>query len=782
MSETTNGSRFGGDGLEVDSSLRLRGAVRAVAALVLVATGWLSLSTLLPPGDISGVADGFSMERARADIEAIAGQPRPTGSEAHARVREYLVDAIRGAGLEAEVQEAVVPAGEPPGIHRLTRVRNVIGRLPGQGAGEAILLAAHYDSVPATPGAGDDASGVAALLETMRVMASGEPPRRDVIFLFTDAEELGLLGARAFVDAGRAQGIGWVLNFEARGAAGASLMFETLPGDVEAMRFFAKASPAPTASSYSYDIYSRMPNDTDFSVFRQAIPAGFNFGFIEDPAAYHSAVDTPDRLDEGSLRHHGVQALSLARRLAEAPPDRSGPRAVYFSLPVVGLVVYPAGWDAMVAVACGLLGLGVLGLGLARRRLVPGRCLLGLAAVVAVIGVSALGLVGLRWFWGDVLGLARATKGVLAPLAYGWLLIAVGLAWLTATGLMRRLGAMHLAVGAAVAWTGLAGGAAWLLDSSAFLFTWPALFAWAALLVGVTGKENGDRWRAPLALACALPVVVIWVPTLKGVAVALGPAAIVLGICAALPVLLLSLTVAQLAGGGPGRWVFPGLFLAAGLALFAWAAGTAGPAPTHPQPNSLVYALDAASGEAVWASYDEATDDWTRRVLGDSPRRRPLPGFFSEDLELLTGPAEALPMPAPEVTVLESERLDDGGRRLTVALRSPRQAPFLEAVVSSAGTIRSASVDGRALSVDGGFRLTYHALPPGGIRLELVLDDDGPVDLAVVDGTYGLPPAVAPRPRPSWFQPRRYPWTLHERKFPFSDTTLVRTERRLTME
>lgn len=748
-----------------------------MAAFVFVIAGWLSLSTLEPPSGVTVAADGFSLERALADVAVIAAEPRPTGSPAHARAREYLLRELRAAGLEATVQESVVRAGAPPAVHRLTRVRNVIGHLRGRGEGDAILLAAHYDSVPAAPGAGDDAAGVAALLETMRVMAANGPPGRDVVFLFTDAEEIGLHGARAFVDAGLADDVGWVLNFEARGAGGASLMFETLPGDAEAMRFFAEASPKPAASSYSYDIYRRMPNDTDFSVFREVIPAGFNFAFIEDPSAYHASVDTPRRLDEASLRHHGIQALSLARHLAASPPDRGGPRAVYFSLPFLGLVVYPAHWDKAVALGCAALGLVVLVAGLRRRQLTPGRFLLCLPAVALVPAVSAGGLLGLRWLWVDALGLAGATKGVLAPLGYGWLLLAGGMASVAATSLVRVLGTLNLAAGAAIAWTALALAGAWLLGSSTFLFTWPVLFGWLALLVAVTDTTGRSPWRAPAVLACAVPALLIWVPTLKSVAVALGPAAGILGVLAALPVLLVTLPLALLGGPGGGRWAVPGAALAVGLALFGWAATTAGPSPAHPAGDSLVYALDADAGTAQWASYDDAPDDWTGRVLGEAPARGPLPAFFDEELELLTAPAEVMALPAPRVAVLESRAREGGGRELVLQLRSARGAPWMAVTVEPAGELLDASVDGKALEVNGAFELAYHALPETGLRLELVLGDAEPVTLSVVDGSFGLPASLLPASRPPRYEPRRFPWAQRAARFPFSDTTLVRTRR-----
>ena len=90
----------------------------------------------------------------------------------------------------------------------------------------------HYDSVANSPGAGDDASGVAVVLETLRALKTGSPLERDIIVLFADGEENGLDGSRLFVDEHPwAKEVGVVLNFDARGNSGPSIMFETSDGN-----------------------------------------------------------------------------------------------------------------------------------------------------------------------------------------------------------------------------------------------------------------------------------------------------------------------------------------------------------------------------------------------------------------------------------------------------------------------------------------------------------------------------------------------------------------------
>ena len=70
-------------------------------------------------------------------------------------MRDYLVQQLTSIGLETQVQ-------------RTQGIENVLARLRGSDSTGAVLVLSHYDSVPVGPGAADNGSGVAALLETMR--------------------------------------------------------------------------------------------------------------------------------------------------------------------------------------------------------------------------------------------------------------------------------------------------------------------------------------------------------------------------------------------------------------------------------------------------------------------------------------------------------------------------------------------------------------------------------------------------------------------------------------
>jgi Zn-dependent M28 family amino/carboxypeptidase len=183
---------------------------------------------------------------------------------------------------------------------------NLLGKLNGTDSDKTVLLVAHYDTVANSPGAGDNTSSVAALIETTRALKARGPSKNNIMVLFSDNEEAGLYGAKAFVHSpDLSKDIGIVLNFDARGSSGPSLMFETSSHNEWLIREFSIAAPYPVASSLMYSIYRTLPNDSDFTIFKDAGFPGFNFAFIDGYNVYHTPQDTVERLDERSVQHHG---------------------------------------------------------------------------------------------------------------------------------------------------------------------------------------------------------------------------------------------------------------------------------------------------------------------------------------------------------------------------------------------------------------------------------------------------------------------------------------------
>ena len=530
---------------------------------------------LVPPGPRPANAPPaeFSAGRAMAHVEVLAAAPRPTGSAAHDRARGYLAKQLQALGLETQLQE-VLQAGMRYPTTGL--VRNVVGRLHGTGPGgsrSAVLLVAHYDGVGDSPAAGDDAAGVAAILEALRALSVGTRPVHDVIALFTDAEETGLLGAVAFVQAHPwSRDVGVIINLEGRGGGGRSLMFETGAGNLEVVRAFGDHAPHPTASSLFYALYQLLPNDTDFTELRALDVPGLNFAFIGRVRAYHTELDTPDGLDRGSVQHHGEQVLALARHFgAEGPPPNDRGDAAFFSLPVAGLVVWPLAWrwPILAVAALSLLGSAVIAV---RRRLMSRWApLIGLGLCLLVTLFAMVAALGSRLLLGRILGppgaipIPSPVPLTLAPLALGLVLSLLGLRlarrWAEPEGVMA---------GAAVLWLTFGGLLAAKLPAGFYLFAVPGLAAALGLAVyaalGTSLARGVARWAA------AATVMLLVVPLLALGYLGLGTAGIAVAASAALLALSLFLAAPLVAVlDGFRWWVLPALSLLLTVALSVWA-------------------------------------------------------------------------------------------------------------------------------------------------------------------------------------------------------------------
>lgn len=746
---------------------------RLAVALALVALVALRVAQLgRPPAVVPASAppEVFSAERAREHIARIAAEPRPTGTEAHRRAREYLLARLAALGVRAEVQSASVLSRQWGLPYDAAHVENVVARLPGADSTGAVALVAHYDSVPGSPGAGDDGSGVAALLETLRALTSGAPLRNDVLFLFTDAEEGGILGGRAFMAEHPLAGeVRIALNFDARGAGGVVAMFDTGPGDAWPVRELARVAPYPVASSLFPEVARRMGHSTDLSVFKRAGIPGLNFAFSDAAAHYHAPSDTLSNLDLRSVQHAGDYALSLARRFGELDLGQRGREdAVYFNTWGAHMLAYPIGWVPWIAALVGGLFAGVVALARRRRAASLGHIFAGSLGFLALLAGVAAAVGGLVW----VLRRAHPVLRVMPFEPYNAPVYRLALALLalaaSAAGyrlVRRRLGACDAALGALLVWLLLLVAASLFMPGASFYFAWPLAFA----LIGVAaaairGGEAPSTWPptwppawtdAALLVAAAAPAVALAVPGPYLLFVALGlPMAAAPALAVAL-VFGLFLPHAELLGGGGSRRLALGFALPGAVAL-AVACATGGFTEARPRPASLAYALDAAAGRAHWLSADRDLDPWTAAHF---PGERAEAPSIEVPFVRVTrqGEAPVAALPPPSLTVL-GDAVRGGVRSIRLRIASSRGAPWLLAEVASPTQVLRAEVDGRRVEEssrgaqakgDVRWGFTYMGLPPGGIEWSLEVEDSAPIEIRLMDQTYELPRELLRAPRPT---------------------------------
>lgn len=322
-------------------------------------------------------------------LAAITTEPHESGSDANYRVRDYIMDEAKSLGLSPEIQPFTLDVdqliseqiaeieadsklleryetyytnhgyrdlksfinaqlGNPR--ERILKLDNVLVKIEhknteGQKKANAVMLVSHYDSAPGAPGAGDDGIAVASMLSLMNELTQAPNLKNDVYLLFTDGEELNLLGAHHFVETfpQYLENVDILFNFEARGNTGALLMFETSKNNYNLVKQFNQSVPQPIGSSVMTAAYDKMPNDTDFTEFKKAGYRGLNFAMIGGVENYHQPSDNFENLNRDTAHQYHETVFALGNTFAnlDLPAIEHNQEGVFFPFLGRGTIVIP---------------------------------------------------------------------------------------------------------------------------------------------------------------------------------------------------------------------------------------------------------------------------------------------------------------------------------------------------------------------------------------------------------------------------------------------------------
>lgn len=754
---------------------------RGSASTALLIIGVFSVASFIPlqapVAERNESSDNvFSTTRALTLIRSLAVSPHPLASPENFVVRDFIEAEIRRLGLEPLVQDTAVLQLTGPGSYAQARVQNVMTRIPGYANTKTVLLVAHYDTVPSSPGASDDSSGVATILETCRVLQKRGHLRNDVVFLFTDGEEEGLLGAKSFVRQDPwASNIGVVLNFEARGTSGPSFLFETTDPNGWLIPVVATSVRHPLASSLFFELYRHMPYDTDLSVFRERGIPGLNFAFIGHPLLYHTSADDAMHLDSRSLEQQGGYSVSLAEGFGNADLlSVTGTNVVFFNLGS-RLLYYPERYVVRLASLTILILVLAIGLGI-RVRAVR---LLGVVrgtGLACLLATSACLIGIMSWLLLRLIVPEFHDPGFILFSSWWYELACVFSVVVAAAGLLSWFGGgtsrLEVTMGSLVFCSLLSVLLAFSAPGASYLLQWPCLTGLLCSLSFMVrdrgywlGSPAEPSFAASLAttLACGLSTavaLVLVVPVVHLLFEAVGmlailPATVTVAIllCIVMPSFLVVSNRSLRRTG----WFAGGLL----LLLSAGGIFTSHYTADQPKHDNLFYALNTDARKAVWATRDRFLDPRTTKILGRDYHSSALSDFvpFEDHFKYVDAPI--LPLTPPSIALL-GNNTSESGRTLELLIRSESSSTRL--IVwhrATAPQIYLASVESRNVTdldnctgceVEPFSILVLDDVPRNGVKIRVKGQAGQPIELYVLEYCNQLPelPAQPMQPRSAW--------------------------------
>ena len=384
-----------------------------ILALAVLAAGLLAYGVFTQPSPRPADADGFSSARVVEDIRVLSKDHHSVAHpQERAEVREYLVGRLEQLGADTVMLFGYDSLVGPENRHVLYTfdAHNILAEFKSlSGAEDAsyLMMVAHYDSRYSQPmpkdtvwsyGAADDGYGVGVILETVsQLLKDRKDWKQGIKVLFTDAEEVGMMGMKAMWKDNRQvfDNVGFMINIEARGTYGPALLFETCPGNAKVMDLYADAARYPYTYSLTTVVYNFMPNFTDFTIVKDEIP-GTNFSTIADINHYHTDLDNFSNISEKSIQHYGAQVLPVAKAYVTGDYQdkdalRSDRDTVNFTIPGLGLFNFSKTLYLVLNLVVAVIFLLLFGFEVVRGRLNAVKAI-KFSGIVLILGIGVLAL------------------------------------------------------------------------------------------------------------------------------------------------------------------------------------------------------------------------------------------------------------------------------------------------------------------------------------------------------------------------------------------------------
>ena len=501
-----------------------------ILAFAVVAAGLLAYGLFTQPTPKSADAEGFSAARVVEDIAVISKDHHSVAHpQERAQVREYLIDRLEGLGADTVMTFRYDSLVGPENRHveYTFDAHDILAEfapLEGTGNSPYLMMVAHYDSRYSQPmpkdtvwsyGAADDGYGLGVTLEVVsQLLKDRKEWKQGVKILFTDAEEVGMMGMKAILqnDKHVFDNVGLMINLEARGTYGPVLLFETCPGNEKVMDLYAGAAKYPYTYSLTTTVYKFMPMFTDFTAVKDEIP-GLNFSNIADVNHYHTDLDNFSNISEKTIQHYGAQVLPVAKAYVTGDfQDKDAFKAekdtVNFTVPGLGLFNFSKTSYLIINIVLALVFFLLCGFEVMRGRLSVAKAL-KTSGIVLVLAIAVLALGELVAYLCSIAAGAKFKPfGTVAGVSFDNIAMIVSTVVLALCSVMIYMNIRRKEVRKTAASMRHSAGVA-AASKNAFVFLYGTLFLMTVLAL-VLVFALGENLMFFIPLFCATLAVILW--------------------------------------------------------------------------------------------------------------------------------------------------------------------------------------------------------------------------------------------------------------------------------
>lgn len=501
-----------------------------ILAFAVVAAGLLAYGLFTQPTPKSADAEGFSAARVVEDIAVISKDHHSVAHpQERAQVREYLIDRLEGLGADTVMTFRYDSLVGPENRHveYTFDAHDILAEfapLEGTGNSPYLMMVAHYDSRYSQPmpkdtvwsyGAADDGYGLGVTLEVVsQLLKDRKEWKQGVKILFTDAEEVGMMGMKAILqnDKHVFDNVGLMINLEARGTYGPVLLFETCPGNEKVMDLYADAAKYPYTYSLTTTVYKFMPMYTDFTAVKDEIP-GLNFSNIADVNHYHTNLDNFSNISEKTIQHYGAQVLPVAKAYVTGDfQDKDAFKAekdtVNFTVPGLGLFNFSKTSYLIINIVLALVFFLLCGFEVMRGRLSVAKAL-KTSGIVLVLAIAVLALGELVAYLCSIAAGAKFKPfGTVAGVSFDNIAMIVSTVVLALCSVMIYMNIRRKEVRKTAASMRHSAGVA-AASKNAFVFLYGTLFLMTVLAL-VLVFAIGENLMFFIPLFCATLAVILW--------------------------------------------------------------------------------------------------------------------------------------------------------------------------------------------------------------------------------------------------------------------------------